>query len=73
MQRRVRKRAAHVGSGWRGGGGRGGGGGLRGLALRLQRQQRLADLLVAHAQVQLLLPQLSEQRLDRPPGQLQEV
>ena len=50
-------------SGWRGGGGRRGGGGLRGLTLRLQRRQRLADLLVARAQAWLLLPQLGEQRL----------
>ena len=43
------------------GNGRRGSGGLRGLALRLQRQQRLADLLVARVQVRPLLPQLGEQ------------
>ena len=37
--------------------------GVVGVALRRQRRQRLADLLVARAQVWLLLPQLGEQRL----------
>ena len=34
------------------------GGGLRGLALRLQRCERLADLLGVRSQLGLLLPQL---------------
>eukprot|EP00964_Phaeocystis_antarctica_P072836 scaffold44628_cov46-Phaeocystis_antarctica.AAC.3 len=66
-KRRGQRRTAHVGSGRRGSGERRGGGGrrggLRGLALCVQRRQRLADLLVARSQVWLLLPQLSEQRL----------
>ena len=51
-----------------GGGGGGGGGGSLGLALCLQRLQRLAHLLVARSQVWLLLAQPGEQRLDAEVG-----
>ena len=44
------------------------GGGLRGLALRLQRCERLADLLGVRSQFWLLLPQLGDQRLEAQVG-----
>eukprot|EP00964_Phaeocystis_antarctica_P072067 scaffold44034_cov48-Phaeocystis_antarctica.AAC.2 len=68
-QRRGQRRAALARSGRCGGGGRSGGGGrrgggvLRGIALRLQCRQRLADLPSARSQVRLLLTQPGEQRL----------
>ena len=59
-QRHVRRRAALVSSGRRDGG--------LGLALRLQRVYRLADLLGGRSQLWLLRPQLGEQRLEAEVG-----